>query len=111
MKKVYCGDEENEALEALSSELPQSKEPLALDKNNVQQGLAKLVLTLIELIRRLMEKQAVRRMEAGSLTDQEIEDLGETFMKLEEKMEELKVLFDLTDQDLNLNLGPLGDLM
>jgi hypothetical protein len=81
------------------------------DEQNVEQGLAKLVLTLIELIRRLLEKQAIRRMEAGSLTDQEIERLGETFMKLEAKMAELKATFGLQDEDLNINLGPLGDLM
>jgi hypothetical protein len=81
------------------------------DAQNVEQGLAKLVLTLIELIRQLLEKQAIRRMESGSLTDEEIERLGETFMKLEEKMAELKATFGLQDEDLNLNLGPLGDLM
>lgn len=81
------------------------------DQRSVEQGLAKLVLTLIELIRRLMEKQAIRRMEAGSLTDEQIERLGETFLKLEEKMAELKATFGLRDQDLNLSLGPLGDLM
>lgn len=81
------------------------------DQQNVEQGLAKLVLTLIELIRRLLEKQAVRRMEAGSLTEEEIERLGETFLKLEAKMAELKETFGLQDEDLNLNLGPLGDLM
>jgi hypothetical protein len=59
----------------------------------------------------LLEKQAIRRMEAGSLTDDEVERLGETFLKLERKMNELKATFDLQDEDLNLNLGPLGDLM
>lgn len=87
--------------------------PQKVDANpeNVERGLAKLVLTLIELVRRLMEKQAIRRIEAGSLTDEEIERMGETFMKLEKKMEELKEQFGLKDEDLNLNLGPLGDLM
>ncbi len=78
---------------------------------NVEKGLAKLVLTLIELIRKLMEKQAMRRVEAGSLSEEEIEKLGETLMKLENKMKELKGIFELKDEDLNLNLGPLGDLM
>ena len=81
------------------------------DESNVEQGLAKLVLTLIELIRRLLEKQAIRRIEAGSLTDDQIEHMGETFLKLEQKMTELKATFGLEDEDLNLNLGPLGDLM
>ena len=78
---------------------------------NVDSGLARIVLTLIELIRKLMEKQAMRRIEGNSLTDDQIENLGETLMKLENKMDELKKIFNLTDKDLNLNLGPLGDLL
>ena len=81
------------------------------DPKNVEKGLAKLVLTLIELIRQLMEKQSMKRMEGGSLSDEEIENLGETLMKLENKMTELKEIFGLVDEELNLNLGPLGDLM
>lgn len=81
------------------------------DKERVEQGLAKLVLTLIELIRRLLEKQAVRRLEASSLSDDQIERMGETFLKLEQKMAELKIAFGLEDEELNLNLGPLGDLI
>jgi len=77
----------------------------------VEKGLAKLVLTLIELIRKLLEKQAMRRVEAGSLSEEEIERVGETLMKLENKMDELKGIFGLKDEELNLNLGPLGDLM
>jgi hypothetical protein len=84
---------------------------LKLTPDNADSGLAKLVLTLVELIRKLVEKQAMRRVDGGSLTDEEIERLGETLMKLELKMEELKKHFNLTDKDLNLNLGPLGDLM
>jgi len=81
------------------------------DPEKVERGLAKLVLTLVELIRRLLERQALKRMEAGSLTDAEIERLGDTFMKLEQRMAELKVAFGLENEELNLNLGPLGDLM
>ena len=77
----------------------------------MDKGLAKLVLTLIELIRKLMEKQAMRRVEHGSLTEEEVERVGETLMKLEQKMAELKKVFGLKDEDLNLHLGPLGDLM
>lgn len=84
---------------------------LEANPDNVSQGLAKLVLTLIELLRRLMEEQALRRMEGGSLTSQEIEKLGLTFMKLEEKMAELKEVFGLEGEELNLDLGPLGNLM
>jgi hypothetical protein len=81
------------------------------DPDNVEHGLAKLVLTLIELIRKLLEKQAIRRIEGGALTEEEIERLGETLMKLEQKLAEIKTSFGLADQDLNLNLGPLGNLM
>ena len=81
------------------------------EPEKLEQGLARLVLTLIELLRQLMERQALRRIEGGSLTDEEIERLGETFMLLEQRMEELKRDFGLEDEDLNLNLGPLGDLM
>ena len=77
----------------------------------MEKGLSKLVLTLIELIRKLLEKQAMRRIDAGSLSEDEIERVGETLMKLENKMQELKGIFGLTDEELNLNLGPLGDLM
>ncbi len=81
------------------------------DPEQVERGLAQLVLTLIELLRQLMERQAVRRIEGGDLTDEEIERLGQTFMKLEARMDELKETFELRDEDLNLNLGPLGDLL
>ncbi|MCG2712394.1 MAG: gas vesicle protein K [Candidatus Omnitrophica bacterium] len=87
--------------------------PKRIDANprNVEKGLAKLVLTLIELIRKLLEKQAMRRIDAGSLTEEEIERVGETLMKLENKMQELKGVFGLKDEELNINLGPFGDLM
>jgi gas vesicle protein GvpK len=81
------------------------------DPEYVEQGLAQLVLTLVELLRQLMERQALRRMEQGNLTDDQIERLGQTFMKLAQRMEDLKREFGLEDRDLNLNLGPLGDLL
>lgn len=81
------------------------------DPERVERGLAQLVLTLIELLRQLMERQALRRMEQGTLDDEQIERLGETFMKLAERMDELKAEFGLRDADLNLNLGPLGNLL
>jgi hypothetical protein len=81
------------------------------DPEHVEKGLVQLVLTIVELLRQLMERQALRRMEQGTLSDEEIERLGETFMKLERRMEELKEHFGLEDRDLNLNLGPLGDLL
>ena len=81
------------------------------DPESVGKGLAQLVLTLVELLRQLMERQALRRMDQGTLTDEQVDRLGETFMKLEQRMEELKREFGLEDEDLNLNLGPLGDLL
>ncbi len=84
---------------------------ITADPENLEKGLAALVLTVIELLRQLMERQALRRIEAGSLSDEEVERLGRTFMALAERMDELKETFGLEDDDLNLNLGPLGDLM
>lgn len=86
-------------------------ERINIDPKNVEKGLAKLVLTLIELIRKLLEKQAMRRMEGGSLSEEKIEQIGEALMKIENKMQELKEIFGLKDEELNINLGPLGDLM
>ncbi len=90
---------------------PRVPRRIEADPERVEQGLAQLVLTLIELLRQLMERQAIRRVEAGTLDDDEIERMGETFMKLEQRMEELKAEFGLADEDLNLDLGPLGTLL
>jgi hypothetical protein len=84
---------------------------VAVDNETVERGLAQLVLTLIELLRQLMERQALHRLDAGTLTDDEVERLGDTFMKLAERMDELKEHFGLRDEDLNLDLGPLGRLL
>jgi gas vesicle protein GvpK len=81
------------------------------ERESLEKGLAQLVLTLIELLRQLMERQALRRIEGGSLTADEIERLGETFMLLEERMNELKEAFEIEDEELNLDLGPLGRLI
>lgn len=81
------------------------------DPSNAERGLAQLVLTIVELLRQLMERQAIRRMESGSLTDDEIERMGETFMQLERRMTELREHFGLAPEDLNLDLGPLGKLL
>jgi hypothetical protein len=80
------------------------------DPEHVERGLAQLVLAIVDLLRELMERQALRRMECGSLDDEEVERLGRAFMRLNERMDELKEEFGLDDEDLNLNLGPLGDL-
>jgi Gas vesicle protein K len=81
------------------------------DPESVEKGLAQLVLTLIELLRQLMERQAIRRVEAGTLDEEQVERMGRTFMALQERMDELKDHFGLTDEDLNLDLGPLGRLL
>lgn len=78
---------------------------------NIEQGLAKLVLGLIEMIRQLLERQAIRRMQGGSLSDQQVEEMGEALMKLEAKIHELADHFGLKPADLNLDLGPLGNLL
>jgi hypothetical protein len=77
----------------------------------VEQGLAKLVLSLIEFLRRVLERQAVRRMDAGDLSDEDVERMGLTLMRLEEKLVEMARQFGLTPEDLNLDLGPLGKLL
>lgn len=82
---------------------------LNVDPEKVEQGLVKLVLALVELLRRLLEKQALRRIEVGSLTKEEINRLGLTLMRLEQKVKELQKHFQI--DDLNINLGPLGDLL
>ena len=81
------------------------------DPESVEKGLVTLVLTLVELLRQLMERQALRRMDQGSLTDDQIEKVGSTLMALEAKMAELREHFGLTVEDLNLDLGPLGPLL
>jgi hypothetical protein len=78
---------------------------------NIEQGLARLVLSLIELLRRLLERQAIRRMEGGSLEDAKIEEMGQALMKLEQKITEIAAAFGLRPEDLNLELGPLGNLL
>jgi CRISPR/Cas system-associated endonuclease Cas1 len=81
------------------------------DPEDVERGLAQLVLTLIELLRQLVERQALRQVEAGGLSDEQVERLGQALIALEQRMGELKVTFGLADEDLNLDLGPLGRLL
>ena len=100
-------DELRDALTFTDSVIP---ERISADPEIVENGLARLVLSIIELIRRLLEKQALRRMDAGTLTEEEIERLGNALMTLEEKMDELKRVFGLSDEDLNLKLGPVKTL-
>lgn len=90
---------------------PSLRQRVDSDPESVERGLVALVLTLVELLRQLMERQALRRVDAGDLSDAQIERIGTTLMLLEEKMEELREHFGLTPEDLNIDLGPLGPLL
>ena len=81
------------------------------DPDDVQRSVAQLVLTLVEFIRRLLERQAIRRMEGGTLTDEQTEDVGRALMKLEETVLDIAAKFGIPPDDLNLELGPVGKLM
>jgi hypothetical protein len=84
---------------------------IGADPENVERGLAQLVLTIVELLRQLMERQALRRIDAGGLSDEQVERLGTTFMELDRRMAELRDVFGLDIEDLNIDLGPLGRLL
>ena len=103
-------NEDERLRESLTFAEPSIPARISADPEVVENGLAKLVLSIIELIRRLLERQALRRMDGGNLTEAEIEKLGAALMKLEEKMEELKRVFNLTDDDLTLKLGSVKSL-
>jgi len=81
------------------------------DPDDVQRSVAQLVLTLVEFIRKLLERQAIRRMEAGTLTSEQTEDIGRALMKLEETVVDIAARFGVVPEDLNLDLGPIGKLM
>jgi hypothetical protein len=91
------------------------QDPLPTKEGDAQErpdkGLAQLVLTLVELLRQVVERQALRRMEGGSLPDDQLERMGLALMELEAKMNELRTLFDLEEGDINIDLGPLGKLL
>ena len=94
-------------LSAIARALP---DRINADPERVDQGLARLVLTVIEVVRKVLEHQAVRRMDGGDLSAEEVERLGLTLLKLDERMQQLKKAFGLTDEDLQIDLGPLGRL-
>jgi Gas vesicle protein K len=102
-------------LDPFAGDLPRLDNALSrrvnADPESVERGLAQLVLTIVELLRELMERQALRRIDGGGLSEEQIERLGKTFAALDERMEELKREFGLDDEDLNLDLGPLGRLL
>ena len=81
------------------------------EPEDVRRSVARLVLTLVEFVRQLLERQAIRRMEGGTLTDEETEAIGVALMRLEETVRDLATRFELAPEDLNLDLGPLGRLL
>lgn len=89
-------------------ELPQRLETSA---DSVERDLFKLVLTIVELVRQLMERQALRRVDQGDLSEDQVEELGTALMRLEEAMTDLRDRYDLSPSDLNIDLGPLGMLL
>jgi hypothetical protein len=102
-----AGEPRSAELTAVARALP---ERINADPERVEQGLARLVLTVIELLREVLEHQAVRRMDGGTLSEEQVEQLGLALLKLNHRMDELKGIFGLTDEDLNIDLGPLGRL-
>lgn len=111
-EKLICAPEDVGSLVAeLRPDNVEGRNRVTLDPDKIERGLAQLVMTVIELLRQLMERQALRRVEHGTIDDAAIERLGLAFMKLDERMEELKAIFELSDEDLNIDLGPLGKLM
>ncbi len=95
----------------MTGERRRLQQRMETDPESVERDLFKLVLSIVELVRQLMEKQALRRVDEGDLTDEEIEGLGTGLQHLERAMEDLKARFDLTTADLNIDLGPLGALL
>src|SRR5690606_24287487 len=84
---------------------------IEIDPDEVGRDLAKLVLTLVELIRQVVEHQAVRRMDDPDLSDEQVERMGLALLRLEEKMDDIREIFGLAKADLNIDLGPLGKLL
>jgi actin-like ATPase involved in cell morphogenesis len=108
---VSAEDELAELTAELRELAPKLPKRLETDEKDIEAGVAKLVLTLVEFIRQVLEHQAIRRMEGGSLSDEEVERLGLALMRLQEKLQELKSAFGIKDEDLNVDLGPLGRLL
>jgi len=108
--------EDIEYIERLKREIKKAEENIpklidASDPKEAEQGLAKLVLTLVELIRKLMEKEAFRRVKRGTLSSAEIQKLGLSLKAVKKKIKEIQAIFGIEDEELSLDLGPLGNLM
>jgi hypothetical protein len=97
--------------DAVAGALPGTGRHLAIDPESAERSLVALVLTVVELLRQLMERQAIRRVDQGDLTAAQVEEIGATLMALDQRMGELCEHFGLTPGDLNLDLGPLGPLL
>jgi len=113
MSDFQASELSDDELAALRADLETRMESLraaAADRDDVQKSVARVVLALVEFLRQLMERQAIRRMELGSLTPEEVERLGLGLMQLEETVREIAARFGLDASDLNLDLGPLGRL-
>lgn len=106
---------ERDEVERLAAQLrdiaPSLPDRLDANADDIDAGLGRLVLTLVEFLRQVLEHQAVRRMEGGRLSDEEIENIGLALMRLQERMEDIKAAFGLEGEDLNIDLGPLGRLL
>ena len=106
---------ESNAMKIFAKTLPKTSAAnprhLNINPDELKNGLGQLVLTVVKLLHELLEKQAIRRMDSGSLTEEEIERLGCTLMKQAEEIERLRKSFNLEEEDLNLDLGPLGKLL
>src|SRR5947209_16302922 len=94
-----------------AQEVPRPGLRIEADRETVERGLVTLVLTLVELLRQLMERQSLRRVDQGDLSDEKVEQIGQTLMSLDERMSEIVEHFGLTREDLNIDLGPLGPLL
>ena len=108
--RVEADDPERFAAE-LRELAPGLPERLEASPDDIEAGVAKLVLTLVEFLRQVLEHQAVRRMEGGGLDEEEVERLGLALLRLQQRLDEIKIAFGLEDEDLNIDLGPLGRLL
>lgn len=109
--KQSDGDEVERLAAQLRDIAPSLPDRLDANADDIDAGLGRLVLTLVEFLRQVLEHQAVRRMEGGELSDEEIENMGLALMRLQERMEDIKAAFGLEGEDLNIDLGPLGRLL